>query len=78
MPSAIDLTKRALVILLQSLVASYGVVLNIQRDSPDSEITSAYRKVSRKTHPDRGGRVEDQTDRVILGLAPSEHAPQGP
>ena len=35
MPSAIDLTKRALVILLKSLVASYGVVLNIQRDSPD-------------------------------------------
>ncbi len=61
MASAIDLAKRALVALLKRLAVAYAVVLEISRDSPDSQVSRAYRQVSRKTHPDRGGRVEDQT-----------------
>ena len=61
MVSAIDRAKRALVTLLKSLATAYGIVLNIKRDSPDTEIRSAYRKVSRKAHPDRSGNVEQQT-----------------
>ena len=61
MPSLIDITKRALVTLLRSLALAYGMTLSITRDSPDQDIHSAYRKVSRKTHPDRGGTVADQT-----------------
>ena len=61
MPSAIDLAKRALVSLLRTLAAAYGVALTLTRDAPDKDVSGAYRKVSLKTHPDRGGKAEDQT-----------------
>ena len=61
MPSATDVAKRALVSLLRTLAVAYGVALTLKRDAPDKEVSGAYRKVSRKTHPDRGGKTEDQT-----------------
>ena len=61
MPSAIDLAKRALVSLLRTLAATYRVALTLQRDAPDGEVSRAYRRVSLKTHPDRGGKAGDQT-----------------
>ena len=36
-----------------------GVELHISRDSPDADLCSAYRKVSRRVHPDRSGNGED-------------------
>ena len=60
MVSAIDRARRALVALLQSLAKFYGVVLVLTRDSSDTQIRTAVRKVSLKAHPDRGGREEDQ------------------
>ena len=65
MASAIDLAKRALVTLLKTLAAAYGTVLTLTRDSPDATVRSAYRKVSRKAHPDHGGDPEHQK---TLGL----------
>jgi len=61
MPSALDRAKRSLVSLLKTLAGVYGVALNLTRDSTDQEVATAYRKLSRKTHPDRGGRPEHQT-----------------
>ena len=61
MVSAIDRAKRALVALLKTLALVYKLVVQIDRDAPDSALRRAYRQVSRKTHPDHGGRVEDQT-----------------
>ena len=60
MPSAIDVAKRALVGLLRTLAASYGVALTLKREAADVEVSGAYRKVSRRVHPDRGGKTEDQ------------------
>ena len=60
MVSAIGLAKRAFVIVLKSLAASYGLDLGLTRDSPDNAIRNAYRKVSRKVHPDQGGDEEQQ------------------
>ena len=60
MPSAIDLAKRALVGILRTLAASYGVALSLKRDATDPEVSGAYQKVSRRVHPDRGGNTEDQ------------------
>ena len=51
MPSAFDLAKRALVALLQTLAAADSEALQLQSDTPDSQATSACRKVSRKTRP---------------------------
>ena len=53
--SARDRARRALVSVLQQLAALYSVILDVTRESPDSAIKTAYRKVSRKAHPDRGG-----------------------
>jgi len=61
MVSAIDAAKRALVSLLKSLAAVYGVALALTRDSADSHARTAYRQVSRKAHPDHGGTKEEQT-----------------
>ena len=61
MVSAIDRAKRALVTLLKSLATVYGLVLSVTRDAPDKDVRTAYRKVSRKAHPDHGGSAEHQT-----------------
>ena len=61
MVSAVDRAKRALVTLLRLLATAYGCVADVTRDSSDLEIKSAYRKLSRKVHPDKGGLVADQT-----------------
>ena len=60
MVSAIDLARRSLVALLKALAKTYGVVLELSRDSSDAQIKTAVRKVSRKAHPDHGGKEEDQ------------------
>ena len=59
MPSPTDVAKRELVKLLKSLAAKYGVQLEVTRDSADKEVVKAWRKVSLKTHPDKGGEGED-------------------
>ena len=61
MVSAVDRAKRALVTLLRLLATAYGFVADVTRESSDLEIKSAYRKLSRKVHPDKGGLVADQT-----------------
>ena len=60
MVNAIDVAKRALVTLLRATTALYGVSLTVSRDACDASLRSAYRKISVKTHPDRGGNVEHQ------------------
>ena len=51
--------KRAFVTVLLALAAVYGLVLNINRESVDTELVSAFKRVARKAHPDEGGTVED-------------------
>ena len=51
--------KRAFVTVLLALAAVYGLVLNITRDSADTELVTAFKRVARKAHPDKGGTVED-------------------
>ena len=60
MVSSVDHAKRALVSLLLYFAKLYRVVLNITRDSADDDIRKSFKKVSRKTHPDRGGSGEHQ------------------
>jgi len=52
MVSALDQARRALVTLVRTLAAAYGVTIaSLSRNSPDKDLRAAYRKVSRKTHP---------------------------
>ena len=60
MVSAVDKAKRALVALIRSLATRYQCRVDITRDSSDLYIGKAYRTLSRKVHPDRGGSEEDQ------------------
>ena len=60
MPSAIDLAKRSLVGLLKRLATFHVIVLQLNRDASEADVRAAFRNVSRKAHPDRGGRGEDQ------------------
>ena len=49
------MAKRSLVELLRELAVKYEVLLLITRDSPNEDIEKAFRKVSFKAHPDKGG-----------------------
>ena len=60
MVSAVDRAKRALVALLRYLATAYGCVVDVTRGSDDAAVRRAYRLVSRRVHPDRGGSEEDQ------------------
>ena len=54
--------KRLLVSLLLRLAVAYNIVINISRDSPDAAILAAFRKVTLKVHPDKGGSVKEVTN----------------
>ena len=54
--SAIDLSKRALVTLVNGLANVHAVALGIARESSDGDVHRAYRKLSKKCHPDKGGK----------------------
>ena len=62
MVSAVDVAKRALVTLLLRVAALYSLTLGVKRDSPDSEVKRAFRSLSKRTHPDRGGDKASQQD----------------
>ena len=55
MPSEVDSAKRGLVKLLRSLAEKHGVQLVLNRDSSNKQVQQAFRKVSLKVHPDKGG-----------------------
>ena len=59
MPSEVDVAKRELVKVLKSLAAKYTIDLQLSRDSSDADVKKAFRKVSLKAHPDKGGAVAD-------------------
>ena len=56
MISAIDLSKRALVTLVNSLANVHAVAHGIARESSDGDVLRAYRKLSEKCHRDKGGK----------------------
>ena len=58
--SALLLAKRALVVVIRSLAATYDVVVACNRDSPDKVVLSSFRKVALKVHPDHGGATAHQ------------------
>ena len=57
--SPVQLAKRALVVLLRALVATYHLHIDVTRDSPDLEVTKAFRQVAVRVHPDKGGATDD-------------------
>ena len=69
MVSTLDAAKRVLVVLLRTLAATYNCAVGVTRDSSDAVIRKAYRTMSLKTHPDKGGAEQ------ALGQAGS--APNG-
>ena len=60
MPSARDQKRRELVKVLKELLLAYGVQLHITRDALDDAIKRAFKRLSLKVHPDRGGKIDDQ------------------
>ena len=57
MPSQVDVAKRELVKVLKAF--KYKITLKLTRDSADSDVERAFKKVSLKVHPDKGGVVAD-------------------
>ncbi len=45
--------------VLLALAAAYALVLTLPKDPTDAQVTTAYKKVALKVHPDKGGAVED-------------------
>ncbi|CAE8704557.1 unnamed protein product [Polarella glacialis] len=57
--SPLQRAKPAFVIVLQSIAAAYSVQLDVTRESADNLVTSAFRRVAKKVHPDKGGKLVD-------------------
>ena len=60
MVSAVDQAKRALISLINLLSQIYKFRVTVTRDSGDADVSKAYRALSKKVHPDKGGKTEDQ------------------
>ena len=58
MPSVVELAKRALAAALKSVARTYDVRVDLNQDSTDAAVRSAYRRVFRRAHPDKGGSAE--------------------
>ena len=58
--SSYEKAKRAFVSLLVLLSRSYHVILPVTRKSSDAQLLSAFKRLVRATHPDKGGKNEDQ------------------
>ena len=51
---------RTFVRILLLLAKTYDLALAVNRESTAEELRKAYRKLSLKTHPDKGGKKQDQ------------------
>ena len=58
MPSALDAAKRALVKLLRATATKHQTETSVNRESCDKDVTKAFRTVSLRAHPDKGGDKE--------------------
>ena len=54
-----QVAKRAFIKLILALAASYTVSVLLTRESTDSQVVSAFRRLVKRAHPDKGGRTED-------------------
>ena len=66
MPSAVDTAKREFVKLLRVLAQRYQLRLDVSGASSDKEVSKAFKKVSLRVRPDKGG---EQTDFQRLSAA---------
>ena len=57
--SPLEKAKRAFVSILLLLARAHGLALGISRESPDPAVLTAFRRVSRKVHPGRGGSLAE-------------------
>ena len=73
---AVQLAKRALVVLLHALAQVYDVRVTCARTSPDAAVLKDFRRLVLKAHPDRGGSVEHQ-QQLNDARAAWERAQQG-
>ena len=53
--SSLQQAKRSFVTVLLTIAAIYSVRLTITRESSDEDCTKAFKRVSLKAHPNKGG-----------------------
>ena len=59
--SKVTKAKRTFVTLLLKLARKYNVMMQpVTRNSPETDVIATFRKVARRSHPDKGGSTEDQ------------------
>ena len=60
--STLQAAKRAFVSFMKAFAVRYSVVLEVTRESPDAQVRTAFRKLSRTVHPDRSGETTAQQE----------------
>ena len=55
---AVDTAKRVLVKLLKAAASTHGLESKVTRESPDKVVTKAFKGVSLRAHPDKGGDTD--------------------
>jgi hypothetical protein len=54
----VQTARRELVKVLLALASAYSVALALKQDATDAQVSSAFRRVVKAVHPDKGGKVE--------------------
>ena len=80
--SKLTAARRAFIAVLKRLAQAYAVPLALTRESTDTLLLRAYKKLLLKVHPDKGGAVGDQqklqdAKETWQGLQVSKHGLQG-
>jgi len=57
--SALQVATRAFAKVLVALASKYDVTVSVNRDSDDASFKSAFLKLVRRAHPDKGGSEDD-------------------
>ena len=72
--SALQVSKRALLATMRAVAVTFGVVLTCNRDSPDRDVLTNFRKLALRAHPHKPGGSAEQQKRLNEARASWEAA----
>ena len=68
-PSAVQVAKRALLATMRAAAVMFGLTMSCNRDSPDKDVVTVFRKLALRAQPDQPGGSTEQQQRLNYARA---------